>query len=156
MTNAFTIEQFNNAIAPRHITANADNERIIAKLAANGATVDHVPAFMESDKYKNLTGHVLRAFASWYYAENGKAPKAPRAPKAAKPVEPLPLASFDKFIQYEVKDKAPEPKPEPEVRTELPLVVKSEKKPKPEIQSDKPPLMVSAIEEYSAEQSPPQ
>lgn len=82
----FTLEQFNSAISPRRVTANADNERIIAKLDAAGATVDYVPAFMESDKYKNLTGHVLRAFASWYYAENGKAPKAPKAePKAAAP-----------------------------------------------------------------------
>lgn len=34
--------------------------------------------------------------------------------------------------------------------------ISCEKKPKPEIESESPPLMVSAIELYSAEQSPPQ
>lgn len=108
---AITLSEFNAIVAPRKMNPTADNERIIAKLAANGCTAENVKAFVSEPDYPTMTGHILRKFASYYYAANGKAPKAPKAAKEQKTPEPLPPAFFDKFNQYEVKDESPkEPK----------------------------------------------
>lgn len=82
MENIITLESFNHVVSPRKVQDNADNERIIAKLAANGCTTDYVFSFTCEPDYPTLKGHVLRKFASYYYAKTGKAPKAPAMPKA--------------------------------------------------------------------------
>lgn len=89
MENLITLESFNAIVSPRNVTANADNERIIAKLAANGCTAESVHAFVNEPFYQTLTGHVLRKFASYYYNANGKPAKAPKvsAPKVSVPKE---------------------------------------------------------------------
>lgn len=76
-----TLSEFNAIVAPRKMNPTADNERIIAKLAANGCTADNVKAFVSEPDYPTMTGHILRKFASYYYAANGKAPKAPKTAK---------------------------------------------------------------------------
>lgn len=83
MKNTITLESFNSIINPRNVTANADNERIIAKLAAAGCTDENVKEFTSLPEYQTLKGHVLRKFASYYF--KGRKPENTAAAKPEKP-----------------------------------------------------------------------
>lgn len=87
MKNPITLSEFNQIVAPRKMNPTADNERIIAKLAANGCTAEHVTAFINEPAYPTMTGHILRKFASYYYASTGKSAKAPETKPETKPAK---------------------------------------------------------------------
>lgn len=88
MTNTFTLEQFNNSVSPRRVASNADNERIITKLAENGCTAEDVVRFTQTAEYPTMKGHVLRKFASFYYTETGKKPARQKPAQPEQPEQP--------------------------------------------------------------------
>ena len=111
--NIITLEGFNKAIAPRRYDATADNLRIVTKLANNGCTIADVEAFTKTAEYQTITGHVLRKFASRFYAANGKPEKAPKeeepkTPETPKTPAPANNATADPLTLDEEKAKAAE------------------------------------------------
>ena len=113
MTNPITLSEFNQIVAPRKMNPTTDNERIIAKLAENGCTAEHVSMFVNEPAYPTMTGHILRKFASYYYASTGIKPaKAPEAKPEAKHDDIEPAYIANNFSVHTISDKKPEAKPE--------------------------------------------